>query len=107
MSRHTSDEHDSTRTHHIPRAMSPETRAARDARDAPAAVVQVGLAAGIVAAVVVASFPAVAATGVAAVVVGMAVTTVGRAVHRAAERETTVRVPGAGVEVTVARSSRD
>ncbi|MDS0298701.1 hypothetical protein NDI76_08095 [Halogeometricum sp. S1BR25-6] len=77
----------------------------RSPRDAPPLTVQAGFLGVIVAGVVVLSYPvAAAAAAVAAVVVGLLVTLAGRAVQRAAARETTVRVPLAGVEVTVARS---
>lgn len=104
MSRHQSDAPD----RHSPSAppASPHVEAHRSVHDDPSLVVQFGVAAGVVAAVGVLSYPAAAVAVVAlAAAVGVVTTAVGRAVDRAAAREASVRVPGADVEVTVARSS--
>jgi hypothetical protein len=80
----------------------------RPAEDSPPLAVQVGLVAAIVATVVVASYPVVTASAVAvAVFLGVLTTAVGRSLHVAAARETTVRVPGSSVEVTLAHSSSE
>jgi hypothetical protein len=74
-------------------------------RDAPPLTAQAGFIGVVVAGIVVLSYPVAAAVAVVtAAVVGLLVTAAGRAVRRAAAREATLRVPLAGVEVTVARS---
>ncbi|MDS0292919.1 hypothetical protein [Halogeometricum luteum] len=77
----------------------------RSPRDAPPLTVQAGFVGLVVAGVAVLSYPVAAvAAAVGVAVVGLLVTAAGRAVRRAAAREATLRVPLAGVEVTVARS---
>ncbi|ELZ26086.1 hypothetical protein C474_20336 [Halogeometricum pallidum JCM 14848] len=102
MSRKPSD--DSHRNRSSPSLVAPRVYR-RAPCDAPPLTVQVGFLGVVVAGVVVLSYPAAAAAAaVTAAVVGLLVTAAGRAVRRAAVRETTVRVPLAGVELTVARS---
>ena len=77
----------------------------RSPRDAPPLTVQVGFLGVVIAGVAVLSYPVAAvAAAVTIAVVGLLATAASRAVRRAAARETTLRVPLAGVEVTVARS---
>ncbi|QIB74105.1 hypothetical protein GL213_09230 [Halogeometricum borinquense] len=104
-----SHQHSDAPDRHSPSAplTAPHTEASRRRAD-PSTAVQLGIVVGFVAALVVASYPVAVTASVAIVTaIGMVTTAVGRAIDRAAARETTVRVPGAGVEVTVAHSSSE
>lgn len=97
---------DASERHRTSAPRTPPVVEARRPRGAPSLPVQLGVTAGVVAVVFVVANPVVAAAAVAvAAVVGLVTTAVGRAIDRAAAREATVRVPGAGVEVTLARAS--